>query len=123
MESILTYRRLSWVSHVCNCISLFPQKNIVLVTGLALEWKNLVNTHHCLWVHNVLQDCLILMNSVFLMAFCTSLEGQTTINLTVYATSAFAEHSLVATVYVVQGVVNGRSYKIRDTTISFSDPT
>ncbi|CAF9933023.1 hypothetical protein IMSHALPRED_009041 [Imshaugia aleurites] len=43
---------------------------------------------------------------IFLVAFCTSLEGQTTTNLTVYATSAFAEHSLVATVYVVQGVVN-----------------
>ncbi|KAL2036510.1 hypothetical protein N7G274_010740 [Stereocaulon virgatum] len=43
---------------------------------------------------------------IFLVAFCTSLEGQTTINLTVYATSAFAEHSLVATVLVVQGVVN-----------------
>ncbi|KAL8841473.1 MAG: hypothetical protein Q9170_000936 [Blastenia crenularia] len=34
------------------------------------------------------------------------LEGQTTTNLTVYATSAFALHSLVATVLVVQGVVN-----------------
>ncbi|KAL9070206.1 MAG: hypothetical protein Q9161_005040 [Pseudevernia consocians] len=43
---------------------------------------------------------------IFLVAFCTSLEGQTTTNLTVYATSAFEEHSLVATVYVVQGVVN-----------------
>lgn len=48
-------------------------------------------------------------NSIFLLAFCTSLEGQTTINLTVYATSAFSKHSLVSTVYVVQGVVNGRS--------------
>ncbi|KAL8966296.1 MAG: hypothetical protein Q9197_006064 [Variospora fuerteventurae] len=43
---------------------------------------------------------------VFLLAFFTSLEGQTTINLTVYATSAFLNHSLVATVLVVQGVVN-----------------
>ncbi|CAD6565954.1 MAG: hypothetical protein ASARMPREDX12_003626 [Alectoria sarmentosa] len=43
---------------------------------------------------------------IFLVAFCTSLEGQTTTNLTVFATSAFKEHSLVATVYVVQGVVN-----------------
>ncbi|MCJ1307391.1 hypothetical protein MMC25_001037 [Agyrium rufum] len=43
---------------------------------------------------------------IFTLAFCTSLEGQTTVNLTVYATSAFAEHSLVSTVYVVQGVVN-----------------
>ena len=46
--------------------------------------------------------------SIFLLACVTSLESQTTINLTVYATSAFAEHSLVATVLVVQQVVNGR---------------
>ncbi|KAL8937589.1 MAG: hypothetical protein Q9211_003606 [Gyalolechia sp. 1 TL-2023] len=44
--------------------------------------------------------------SIFLLAFFTSLEGQTTTNLTVYATSAFSTHSLVATVLVVQGVVN-----------------
>ncbi|KAL9104977.1 MAG: hypothetical protein Q9163_000149 [Psora crenata] len=43
---------------------------------------------------------------IFLLAFCTSLEGQTTSNLTVYATSAFVQHSLVSTVFVVQGVVN-----------------
>ncbi|KAI4169854.1 MAG: hypothetical protein LQ343_005403 [Gyalolechia ehrenbergii] len=43
---------------------------------------------------------------IFLLAFFTSLEGQTTTNLTVYATSAFSNHSLVATVLVVQGVVN-----------------
>ena len=47
------------------------------------------------------------MTSIYLLAFVTSLESQTTTNLTVYATSAFAEHSLVATVQVVQGVVNG----------------
>lgn len=41
------------------------------------------------------------------MAFSTSLEQQTTVNLTPYATSAFAAHSLVSTVTVVQGVVNG----------------
>ncbi|KAI4133365.1 MAG: hypothetical protein LQ338_000265 [Usnochroma carphineum] len=34
------------------------------------------------------------------------LEVQTTTNLTVFATSAFSTHSLVATVLVVQGVVN-----------------
>ena len=33
---------------------------------------------------------------------------QTTSNLTVYATSNFLQHSLVSTIYVVQGVVNGR---------------
>ena len=45
--------------------------------------------------------------SIYLLAFVTSLESQTTTNLTVYATSAFKVHSLVATVLVVQGVVNG----------------
>ena len=44
---------------------------------------------------------------IYLLAFVTSLEVQTTANLTVYATSAFKAHSLVATVLVVQGVVNG----------------
>lgn len=44
---------------------------------------------------------------ILLLAFFTSLESQTTINLTVYATSAFSTHSLVATVLVVQSVVNG----------------
>ena len=48
--------------------------------------------------------------SIFLLASATSLEAQTTTNLTVYATSAFAAHSLVATVLVVQQVVNGTSY-------------
>lgn len=50
-----------------------------------------------------------MVHSIFLLAFSTSLEGQTTINLTVYATSSFAQHSLVSTVLVVQGVVNGIS--------------
>ena len=45
--------------------------------------------------------------SIFLLAICTSLESQTTINLTVFATSAFSKHSLVSTVLVVQQVVNG----------------
>lgn len=45
--------------------------------------------------------------SLYLLAFVTSLEQLTTTNLTVYATSAFQEHSLVSTVLVVQGVVNG----------------
>ena len=40
------------------------------------------------------------------MAFCTSLEGQTVLSLSVYATSAFEHHSLISTVLVVQGVVN-----------------
>jgi hypothetical protein len=45
--------------------------------------------------------------SIFLMAFCTSLEGQVTYPLSVFATSSFSQHSLVATVLVVQQVVYG----------------
>ncbi|KAJ5894489.1 hypothetical protein N7495_006180 [Penicillium taxi] len=44
--------------------------------------------------------------SIFLMAFCTSLEGQTVMSLSAYATSAFSQHSLISTVLVVQNVVN-----------------
>ncbi|KAL4760516.1 siderochrome-iron transporter MirC [Aspergillus foveolatus] len=44
--------------------------------------------------------------SIFLMAFCTSLEGQTIMSLSAYATSAFSKHSLISTVLVVQNVVN-----------------
>ncbi|KAM3416694.1 Siderophore iron transporter mirC [Cercospora zeina] len=42
---------------------------------------------------------------VALLAYATSLEGQTTTNLTIYATSAFKSHSMVSTVLVIQGVV------------------
>lgn len=42
---------------------------------------------------------------IAMLAYATSLEGQTTTNLTIYATSAFKAHSLVSTVLVVQGVV------------------
>ncbi|KAK5135545.1 hypothetical protein LTR08_005180 [Meristemomyces frigidus] len=42
---------------------------------------------------------------IALTAWATSLESQTTTNLTIYATSEFAAHSLVSTVLVVQGVV------------------
>lgn len=45
--------------------------------------------------------CRMLIRSIYLLAFVTSLQGQTTTNLKLYATSAFAEHSLVATVLVV----------------------
>ncbi|KAH8889295.1 MFS general substrate transporter [Thozetella sp. PMI_491] len=43
---------------------------------------------------------------IFLMSFTTSLEGQVTYSLTAFATSSFNKHSLISTVYVVQGVVN-----------------
>lgn len=50
---------------------------------------------------------MLIYGSIFLMAFCTSLEGQTTMSLSAYATSAFSKHSLISTVLVVQNVVNG----------------
>ena len=50
-----------------------------------------------------------LAQSIFLMAFCTSLEGQTVMSLSAYATSAFSKHSLISTVLVVQNVVNGKT--------------
>jgi hypothetical protein len=46
---------------------------------------------------------------IFLMAFTTSLEGQVTYSVVAFATSSFSSHSLIATVYVIQGVVNGKS--------------
>jgi MFS family permease len=42
---------------------------------------------------------------IALLAYATSLEGQVTSNLAIYATSAFKAHSLVSTVLVIQGVV------------------
>ncbi|KAJ9482671.1 Siderophore iron transporter [Penicillium thymicola] len=44
--------------------------------------------------------------SIFLMAFCTSLEGQTVMSLSAYATSSFSKHALISTVLVIQNVVN-----------------
>jgi hypothetical protein len=46
------------------------------------------------------------------MAFTTSLEGQVVQSLSVFATSSFKSHSLISTVYVVQGVVNGKSFPL-----------
>lgn len=45
--------------------------------------------------------------SIFLMAFTVSLEGQVTYSLAAFAVSSFNNHSLLSTVYVIQGVVNG----------------
>lgn len=44
---------------------------------------------------------------LLLIANVTSLEIQVTGLLTPYATSAFQTHSLISTIYVVQGVVSG----------------
>jgi hypothetical protein len=48
---------------------------------------------------------------IFLMSFCTSLEGQTVMSLSAYATSSFSKHSLISTVLVVQNVVNGKMHR------------
>ncbi|KAK3692266.1 major facilitator superfamily domain-containing protein [Podospora appendiculata] len=49
---------------------------------------------------------LVAYMSILLMAFTTSLEGQVTYALAAFAVSSFNNHSLLSTVYVVQGVVN-----------------
>ena len=41
------------------------------------------------------------------MAFVTSLDGQTVLSLSVFATSSFSKHSLITVVYTVQGIVLG----------------
>ncbi|KAF2225270.1 siderophore iron transporter-like protein [Elsinoe ampelina] len=51
------------------------------------------------------KSLLIAYFSIYLMAFVTSLEQQTTLNFAPFATSAFLAHSLLATVYVVQSIV------------------
>lgn len=60
--------------------------------------------------NSVIPIDLFTSSSIFLMAFSTSLEGQVTYSLSVFATSSFYQHSLVATVLVVQQVVNGMYY-------------
>lgn len=53
-----------------------------------------------------LKTCvLISILRLYMMAYSTSLEGQVTSNLSVFATSAFDAHSLISTVMVIQGVV------------------
>ncbi|GAB7351820.1 hypothetical protein MBLNU459_g2386t2 [Dothideomycetes sp. NU459] len=42
---------------------------------------------------------------LYMMAYSTSLEGQVTTNLTVFATSSFSAHALISTVEVIRGVV------------------
>ena len=56
------------------------------------------------------------------MAFFQSLEIQTTSNLIAFATSAFSAHSLLSTVAVVQGVVNGEKIPLPlEETISYAE--
>ena len=84
-------------------VSLYSCSEIIYDKVVALmQWFRTI-------VAECMHDCLtrLVLIRIFLLAFCTSLEGQTTVNLTVYATSAFYEFPLVATVYVVAGVVNG----------------
>lgn len=51
---------------------------------------------------------LIGQSRLLLLANVTSLEIQVTSLLVPYATSAFAAHSLVSTIYVVQSIVSGK---------------
>ena len=44
---------------------------------------------------------------IMIMAIVNSLEGQVTISVTPFVTSSFQTHSLVSTIGVVQGVING----------------
>ena len=48
--------------------------------------------------------------SIYLMAFASSLGAQVTYPVVAFATSSFSSHSLIATVYVIQGVVNGMCF-------------
>ncbi|EFW15560.1 hypothetical protein D8B26_002337 [Coccidioides posadasii str. Silveira] len=52
------------------------------------------------------KSLIIAYLGIFLMAFSTSLEGQTVMSLSPYATSSFSKHSLISTVLVVQNVTN-----------------
>ncbi|WEW57797.1 hypothetical protein PRK78_003264 [Emydomyces testavorans] len=52
------------------------------------------------------KSLIIAYLGIFFMAFCTSLEGQTVMSLSPYATSSFSKHSLISTVLVVQNVIN-----------------
>ncbi|KKZ62009.1 hypothetical protein EMCG_03470 [[Emmonsia] crescens] len=52
------------------------------------------------------KSLIIAYIGIFLMAFSTSLESQTVLSLSAYATSSFSKHSLISTVMVVQNVVN-----------------
>lgn len=56
------------------------------------------------------------------MAFCTSLESQTVMSLSAYATSAFSKHSLISTVLVVQNVVNGEHISPLELFLFSADP-
>jgi len=53
------------------------------------------------------------------MAFTVSLEGQVTYSLAAFAVRSFNNHSLLSTVYVVQGVVNGMHFPLPTLKISF----
>ncbi|KAK0128273.1 hypothetical protein ONS95_000249 [Cadophora gregata] len=68
------------------------QNGVKNMEAVAMTWKK--------W------GLIFAYTSIFLMAFSTSLEGQVVQSVSVFATSSFQTHSLISTVYVVQGVVN-----------------
>ncbi|KAJ6008025.1 hypothetical protein N7540_012001 [Penicillium herquei] len=75
----------------------------VSTMGEAQEGVRKIEAINMTWTSRSLMIAYV---SIFLMAFCTSLEGQTVMSLSAYATSAFSKHSLISTVLVVQNVVN-----------------
>ncbi|KAJ5929269.1 hypothetical protein N7454_007117 [Penicillium verhagenii] len=75
----------------------------VSTMGEAQEGVRKIEAINMTWTTRSLMIAYV---SIFLMAFCTSLEGQTVMSLSAYATSAFSKHSLISTVLVVQNVVN-----------------
>lgn len=82
-------------------------KNIEAVSMTWTKWGLIMA--YIRYTKDVLHLRILCANtgSIFLMAFTTSLEGQVVLSLSVFATSSFNNHSLISTVYVVQGVVNG----------------
>ncbi|TLS24439.1 hypothetical protein PpBr36_09020 [Pyricularia pennisetigena] len=68
-----------------------PQDGVRAMEAVSLTWSK--------W------GLIIAYLGIFLMAFSTSLEAQTTFALSAFATSSFQSHSLLSTVTVIQSVV------------------
>lgn len=87
------------------------QEGVRKIEAINMTWTTrslmIAYIRFVLWLAAKPCDYADLAQSIFLMAFCTSLEGQTVMSLSAYATSSFSKHSLISTVLVVQNVVNG----------------
>ncbi len=82
-------------------------QNIEAVSMIWTKWGLIAAYARSLKGHHFLITRLT-FSSICFMAFTTSLEGQVVQSLSVFATSYFNNHSLISTVYVIQGVVNDR---------------